>query len=340
MENSHTTHTVIIGGGFAGLYLAHHLLSRGHTDFLLVAPDTTTVSDKSYYNIRSRGVKQASLKASISATGGKKCNAQLVNTLLNNIDDEITYLSHLTPLQPSYLGAQVVDPKALLSQLRGELGPRRIHSEVLAIRKQKKGIIVEMLAGIIHCDTVVLCTGGNRARLSDKFADERTQYNMFDIASRVGCAIESPEMVMRHPFYSKGVCIPSDNLYDYDIVDQEQKRLSLTHHLIRAHNAHHRFDDICKEYEKTTERYAVKGKERIVLDIEPHYILGGIRINRRGETTVKHIYALGECAYGMHGEARLGGCSMSEILVMSRVVAEQLIGSSGGAPVMGELEME
>lgn len=94
---------------------------------------------------------------------------------------------------------------------------------------------------------------------------------------------------------------------------------------LRAHNAHHRFDDICKEYQRTVKRYAVNGNKIIDLDIEPHFVLGGILINKRGETKVNNIYALGECSYGMHGKGRLGGGSIGEILVMSRVVAQQIL---------------
>ncbi len=149
---------------------------------------------------------------------------------------------------------------------------------------------------------------------------------MFEIARKAGCTVMYQDLVMRHPFYSKGVCIPSDDLYSFDFVDEKNKRLELTHHLVRAHNAHHKFDDICKEYQKTAKRYAINGKRRIELDIEPHFVLGGVRINKRGESTVKNIYALGECAYGMHGKGRLGGGSIGEILVMSRVIARQIIG--------------
>ena len=44
---------------------------------------------------------------------------------------------------------------------------------------------------------------------------------------------------------------PSDDLYNFDFVDDKSKRLELTHHLVGAHNAHHRFDDICREYQRT-----------------------------------------------------------------------------------------
>ncbi|MCE9628852.1 MAG: FAD-binding protein [Candidatus Vogelbacteria bacterium] len=326
MEKIKTTDIVIVGAGFSGLYLAHHLIVGGKHDFLIVAPDMKTVSDKSYFNIRSRGVKQTSLKESMSLASYGKSNKQLVSIFVNNIDDELTYLSHLTKMEPSYLGAKVSNPKLLLNKIKKESDFSRIYAEVISVKKSRKYVEVVTSQGVIHCQKIVFCFGGLRARLSDKFVDERVQNNMFEIVRAAGCTVMYQDLVMRHPFYSKGVCIPSDNLYSFDFIDEKNKRLKLTHDLVRAHNAHHRFDDICKEYQKTAKRYAVNGKQRIELDIEPHFVLGGIRINKRGETKVKNMYALGECAYGMHGKGRLGGGSIGEILVMSRVIAKQIIG--------------
>lgn len=326
MEKIKTTNTVIVGAGFSGLYLAYHLIAHGKRDFLIVAPSMKTVSDKSYFNIRSRGVKQTSLKESMSLASYGKSNKQLVSVFVNNIDDELTYLSHITKMEPSYLGAKVSNPKLLLSKIRRESDFSRIYAEVVSVRKNRRHIEVITSGGIIHCKKIVFCFGGLRARLSEKFVDERVENNMFEIARRAGCNVKYQDLVMRHPFYSKGVCIPSDDLYSFDFVDEKNKRLQLTHNLVRAHNAHHRFDDICKEYQKTAKRYAVNGKRRIELDIEPHFVLGGVLVNKRGETKVKNIYALGECAYGMHGKGRLGGGSIGEILVMSRVIAKEIIG--------------
>lgn len=324
MKKNKIINTVIIGAGFSGLYLAHHLLTNGKRDFLIVAPKMKTVSDKSYFNIRSRGVKQTSLKESMNLASYGKSNKQLVNIFVNNIDNELTYLSHLTKMEPSYLGAKVSNPKSLLKLLRKESAFSRIYTEVINIQKKRGYMEITTKKEIIHCKKIVFCFGGLRARLSEKFIDERVESNMFEIARNIGCTIMYQDLVMNHPFYSKGVCIPSDDLYSFDFVDENNKRLNLTHDLVRAHNAHHKFDDICKEYQKTIKRYAINGQKRIELDIEPHFVLGGIKINKHGESTIKNVYALGECAYGMHGKGRIGGGSIAEILVMSKVISKNL----------------
>jgi succinate dehydrogenase / fumarate reductase flavoprotein subunit len=47
-----------------------------------------------------------------------------------------------------------------------------------------------------------------------------------------------------------------------------------------------------------------------------HYIMGGIRVNpETQESTVPGLFAAGECAGGLHGANRLGGNSLSDLLV-------------------------
>jgi succinate dehydrogenase / fumarate reductase flavoprotein subunit len=50
-----------------------------------------------------------------------------------------------------------------------------------------------------------------------------------------------------------------------------------------------------------------------------HYVMGGVRVNADStEGTVPGLFAAGECAGGMHGSNRLGGNSLSDLLVFGR----------------------
>jgi succinate dehydrogenase / fumarate reductase flavoprotein subunit len=50
-----------------------------------------------------------------------------------------------------------------------------------------------------------------------------------------------------------------------------------------------------------------------------HYMMGGVRVDAETEaTTVAGLYAAGEVAGGMHGANRLGGNSLSDLLVFGR----------------------
>jgi len=50
-----------------------------------------------------------------------------------------------------------------------------------------------------------------------------------------------------------------------------------------------------------------------------HYVMGGVRVEAgTGATTVPGLFAAGEVAAGLHGANRLGGNSLSDILVFGK----------------------
>src|SRR6202041_302071 len=50
-----------------------------------------------------------------------------------------------------------------------------------------------------------------------------------------------------------------------------------------------------------------------------HYVMGGIEVDAdTGAATVPGLFAAGECSGGMHGSNRLGGNSLSDLLVFGR----------------------
>jgi succinate dehydrogenase flavoprotein subunit len=60
-------------------------------------------------------------------------------------------------------------------------------------------------------------------------------------------------------------------------------------------------------------------KEKMEVAPTVHYQMGGVRVDpETAETTVKGLYAAGEVASGLHGANRLGGNSLSDILVFGR----------------------
>ncbi|MBX3208135.1 MAG: fumarate reductase/succinate dehydrogenase flavoprotein subunit [Labilithrix sp.] len=61
-------------------------------------------------------------------------------------------------------------------------------------------------------------------------------------------------------------------------------------------------------------------KEPMEVGPTAHYTMGGIRVDpETQETCVKGLFAAGECAAGMHGANRLGGNSLSDLLVFGRI---------------------
>jgi succinate dehydrogenase / fumarate reductase flavoprotein subunit len=54
-----------------------------------------------------------------------------------------------------------------------------------------------------------------------------------------------------------------------------------------------------------------------------HYIMGGVRVDADSQmTTVPGLFAAGECAAGLHGANRLGGNSLSDLLVFGKRAGE------------------
>jgi succinate dehydrogenase / fumarate reductase flavoprotein subunit len=67
-----------------------------------------------------------------------------------------------------------------------------------------------------------------------------------------------------------------------------------------------------------------------------HYFMGGIRVDADSqETTVPGLFACGECGAGMHGANRLGGNSLSDLIVFGKLAgdgARQYITKLGASP--------
>ena len=57
-----------------------------------------------------------------------------------------------------------------------------------------------------------------------------------------------------------------------------------------------------------------------------HYFMGGIRVDHdTQETQVAGLFACGECAAGMHGANRLGGNSLSDLIVFGKLAGEAAV---------------
>ena len=65
-----------------------------------------------------------------------------------------------------------------------------------------------------------------------------------------------------------------------------------------------------------------------------HYSMGGVRVDAETHATdVRGLFAVGECAAGVHGANRLGGNSLAECLVFGRIVGAEAARSSANLDV-------
>lgn len=66
-------------------------------------------------------------------------------------------------------------------------------------------------------------------------------------------------------------------------------------------------------------------KDFIPVSPAAHYIMGGIKTDIKGRTSLKNLYAIGECACtGLHGANRLASNSLLECVVMANSVSEYI----------------
>ncbi|MDB4882876.1 MAG: fumarate reductase/succinate dehydrogenase flavoprotein domain protein [Gemmatimonadetes bacterium] len=74
-----------------------------------------------------------------------------------------------------------------------------------------------------------------------------------------------------------------------------------------------------------------------------HYVMGGIRVDGDSQmSTVPGLFACGECAAGLHGANRLGGNSLSDLLVFGKRAGEHAaeFAHSQGAVIVDAAEAE
>ncbi|HLC29926.1 MAG TPA: FAD-binding protein, partial [Dehalococcoidia bacterium] len=81
-------------------------------------------------------------------------------------------------------------------------------------------------------------------------------------------------------------------------------------------------------------------KEPIPVAPAAHYMMGGVRTNTWGETSVSGLYACGECACtGVHGANRLASNSLMEVLVFGKRIIQRILegGEQTAVPAWGPL---
>jgi succinate dehydrogenase / fumarate reductase, flavoprotein subunit len=76
-----------------------------------------------------------------------------------------------------------------------------------------------------------------------------------------------------------------------------------------------------------------------------HYVMGGVRVEAdTAAATIPGLFASGEAAAGLHGANRLGGNSLSDLLVFGKrsgeYAAKHALGMSGGAPKLNGAQLD
>jgi len=70
-----------------------------------------------------------------------------------------------------------------------------------------------------------------------------------------------------------------------------------------------------------------------------HYVMGGVKVNpETQESTIPGLYAAGEAATGLHGANRLGGNSLSDLIVFGKIAGEQASEAASEISNFAEIE--
>jgi succinate dehydrogenase / fumarate reductase flavoprotein subunit len=70
-------------------------------------------------------------------------------------------------------------------------------------------------------------------------------------------------------------------------------------------------------------------KQRMEVGPTAHYVMGGVKVDPyTQETSIPGLYAAGEVATGLHGANRLGGNSLSDLIVFGKIAGEQAAGAA------------
>src|SRR5262249_44889664 len=82
-------------------------------------------------------------------------------------------------------------------------------------------------------------------------------------------------------------------------------------------------------------------KESMEIGPTAHYAMGGVRVDAETTaSTVPGLFAAGEVAGGMHGSNRLGGNSLSDLVVFGRRAGQYAAEYAKGMPNLPTLNLE
>ncbi|MBS1589985.1 MAG: FAD-binding protein, partial [Bacteroidetes bacterium] len=108
-------------------------------------------------------------------------------------------------------------------------------------------------------------------------------------------------------------------------IDSEMKRTGTEHVWLDCrHMDEHKFrDHFPNIYDKCLQSGIDVMKQMIPVAPAAHYCCGGIKVDEMGRSSIKHLYACGECSStGLHGANRLASNSLLEALVFAHRCAE------------------
>ncbi len=218
------------------------------------------------------------------------------------------------------------------------------------------GIVCEEKSGergIVLADDIILATGGIGGLFNNSTNYPHITGDSFALALKHGIELQDLNYIQIHPttLYSKksgrrflisesvrgeGAVLLNedgkrftDELQPRDVVTnaicEEMEKFGTDHVYINlpsmtSEEAQKRFPNI---FEACMEEGYDITKDNVPVTPGQHYLMGGIKTDINGSTSMKHLFAVGETACnGVHGKNRLASNSLLESLVFSKRAAD------------------
>ncbi len=207
--------------------------------------------------------------------------------------------------------------------------------------------------GLIVADDIILATGGIGGLFNNSTNYPHITGDSFALALKHGVELQDINYIQIHPttLYSKkdgrrflisesvrgeGAVLLNENgerftdeLQPRDVVTnaicKEMEKFGTDHVYLNlpsmtSKEAQKRFPNI---FEACMEEGYDMTKDNVPVTPSQHYLMGGIKTGINGETSMEHLYAVGETACnGVHGKNRLASNSLLESLVFSKRAAD------------------
>ncbi|SEV86970.1 L-aspartate oxidase [[Clostridium] fimetarium] len=229
--------------------------------------------------------------------------------------------------------------------------------DIVAKDNECQGIVMKDFNGISACygKSIILATGGIGGVFKNSTNFPHISGDSFAIALRHKIKLENIDYIQIHPtvLYSKkkgrrflisesvrgeGAVLLNedknrfvDELQPRDVVTEaiskEMKKYNTDHVYLCLKNISKK--EILSHFPNIYKRCLEEGydatKDLIPVTPAQHYLMGGIKVNTIGETSMSHLFAVGETACnGVHGANRLASNSLLESLVFGQNTAQNI----------------
>lgn len=226
--------------------------------------------------------------------------------------------------------------------------------------------------GAILADNVILATGGIGGLFKNSTNYPHITGDSFALALKHGIELQNMNYIQIHPttLYSKkkgrrflisesvrgeGAVLLNENgerftdeLQPRDVVTnaivEEMKKFGTDHVYLNlptmtSEEAKKRFPNI---FEACMEEGYDMTKDNVPVTPAQHYMMGGVKTDTNGVTSMKNLYAVGETACnGVHGKNRLASNSLLESLVFAKRAADTIANDTSVKPIdVPEVDLE